>query len=103
MVVIGEAGSGFVVGFGWWLGFQIFNFIVGGDCGFNLIFEVFFFFLVGGGCYCGFGLVVLVVVVVGDGDGDGGSDCCGCGWWWPVVVGVGVICWVEMEVCELIG
>ena len=40
MVVIGEVGSGFVVGFGWWLGFQIFNFSVGGDYGFNLIFEV---------------------------------------------------------------
>ena len=77
MVVIGEVGSGFVVGFGWWLGFQIFNFTVGGDCGFNLIFEVFFFW-VGGECYCGFGFVILVVVVMGD--GDGGSDCCGRGW-----------------------
>ena len=54
VVVIEEPGLGFVVGFGWWLGFQIFNFTVGGDCGFNLIFEVFFF-----------GLVVNAIVVLG--------------------------------------
>ena len=48
MVVIGEARVGFsqefVVGFGWWLGFQFYN-----------------GWWPGGGCCCGFGLVILVV------------------------------------------